>query len=315
MPKMLYPDLHQPTLEPKNKLERDLFSCNSDEGACIVAYVSKMFAVQGKDLPENKRKPLTAQEMRQRGRELRQNKEGAEQSVGNGAAENGQPPMNGEAADTPEGTAGERNVLLGFARLYSGVLRTGSSIYCILPKYNEKLGPTHPRNANHVVRAKVDALYIMMGRDLEPVDMVRAGNVFAMRGLEGKVWRHATLCAPNAERPLTEDTNEDRDCLINLGGIIRQVSDSVSLLQASSHPVRRQLLSSVLLWNRQNHASLFLLDRSYLVLTVSIANLPKLVEGLKLLNQADPAVETFQQATGEHVILAAGELHLEVCCL
>lgn len=42
------------------------------------------------------------------------------------------------------------------------------------------------------------------------------------------------------------------------------------------------------------------------------ADLPKLVNGLKLLAQADPCVETFQQQTGEHVIMTAGELHLEV---
>lgn len=42
-------------------------------------------------------------------------------------------------------------------------------------------------------------------------------------------------------------------------------------------------------------------------------DMPKLVKGLKLLSQADPCVETFQQQTGEHVILTAGELHLEVC--
>jgi ribosome assembly protein 1 len=40
--------------------------------------------------------------------------------------------------------------------------------------------------------------------------------------------------------------------------------------------------------------------------------MPKLISGLKLLAQADPCVETFQQQTGEHVILTAGELHLEV---
>lgn len=40
--------------------------------------------------------------------------------------------------------------------------------------------------------------------------------------------------------------------------------------------------------------------------------MPKLVDGLKLLVQSDPCVETFQQQTGEHVILTAGELHLEV---
>ena len=41
--------------------------------------------------------------------------------------------------------------------------------------------------------------------------------------------------------------------------------------------------------------------------------MPMLVKGLKLLSQSDPCVETFQQQTGEHVILTAGELHLEVC--
>lgn len=41
-------------------------------------------------------------------------------------------------------------------------------------------------------------------------------------------------------------------------------------------------------------------------------DMPKLVNGLKLLGQSDPCVETFQQSTGEHVVLGAGELHLEV---
>lgn len=39
----------------------------------------------------------------------------------------------------------------------------------------------------------------------------------------------------------------------------------------------------------------------------------QLREGLRLLNQADPAVETFISAKGEHVIAANGELHLERC--
>lgn len=45
------------------------------------------------------------------------------------------------------------------------------------------------------------------------------------------------------------------------------------------------------------------------------AEMPKLAEGLRLLSQADPCVETLVQETGEHVILTAGELHLEVCNL
>jgi hypothetical protein len=37
------------------------------------------------------------------------------------------------------------------------------------------------------------------------------------------------------------------------------------------------------------------------------------VEGLRLLNRADPFVEVSVQPTGEHVLGAAGEVHLETC--
>ena len=39
----------------------------------------------------------------------------------------------------------------------------------------------------------------------------------------------------------------------------------------------------------------------------------KLVEGLRLLNQADPCVKVLVQETGEHVIVTAGEVHLQRC--
>ena len=41
--------------------------------------------------------------------------------------------------------------------------------------------------------------------------------------------------------------------------------------------------------------------------------MPILLEGLKKLNQADASVEVFVQDTGEYVINAAGEMHLERC--
>lgn len=39
----------------------------------------------------------------------------------------------------------------------------------------------------------------------------------------------------------------------------------------------------------------------------------KLMIGLKLLNQADPCVQVMVQETGEHVIVTAGEVHLQRC--
>eukprot|EP01098_Paradermamoeba_levis_P009780 TRINITY_DN4095_c0_g1_i1.p1 TRINITY_DN4095_c0_g1~~TRINITY_DN4095_c0_g1_i1.p1 ORF type:complete len:406 (+),score=118.62 TRINITY_DN4095_c0_g1_i1:290-1507(+) len=45
----------------------------------------------------------------------------------------------------------------------------------------------------------------------------------------------------------------------------------------------------------------------------SPSNLLKLLEGLKRLSQSDQLVVVTHEETGEHVVSAAGELHLEVC--
>lgn len=43
------------------------------------------------------------------------------------------------------------------------------------------------------------------------------------------------------------------------------------------------------------------------------SDMARLQDGLRKLNQADPAVDTYVTAHGEHVIAASGELHLERC--
>lgn len=231
IPKILYPDLYESTVDPKNRLEECLYSCNGKPDAYVSALVSKMFAVPAKELPGNKKKPMTADEMRKRARAAR---EAREATQANGAAT---PEPTSESLDAAleklevkeKEEGGEPieadETLLGFARIYSGTIRTGTTICCVLPKYNAALDPAHPHNAPHVVTTQVGALYVMMGRELVPVDSVQAGNVFAIQGLEGKVWRSATLCAPNADGvDETADLSEIKDCLLNLGGVIRYVS-------------------------------------------------------------------------------------------
>ncbi|KAH9942913.1 P-loop containing nucleoside triphosphate hydrolase protein [Amylocystis lapponica] len=283
IPKMLYPDIYEPTLEPKNELEESLYSCDAAPGASIVALVSKMFAVPSDELPVNKKKPMTAEEMRSRARAARDAKSAAqaEEKAPELASKPleealGQLEVKSEA-DVPKE---DGETLLGFARIYSGTIRTGTNVFCVLPKYDNSVDPTHPRNAPHVVTARVEALYVMMGRELVPVESVQAGNVFAIQGLEGKVWRNATLCAPGGNGAGdSSDIGQCRDCLLNLGGTSNTVSPIVRVALEPEVP----------------------------------ADMPKLLRGLKLLAQADPCVETFQQQTGEHVILTAGELHLERC--
>ncbi|KAI0632187.1 translation elongation factor 2 [Trametes polyzona] len=291
IPKMLYPDIYETTIEPKSKLEEDLYSCNDAPDASIVALVSKMFAVPTKELPGKKKKALTGEEMRSRAKAAREARAAA-QAQETTPSETPSTPLEeamqkvdlgDKPAQTAEGEE-EEETLLGFARIYSGTIHAGTTVLCVLPKYNAALGPTHPKNAQHVVAARVEELYTMMGRELVPVESVRAGNVFAIRGLEGKVWRSATLCAPAARGVDVSpegvpDLEGAKDCLVNMAGVIRYAAPIVRVALEPEHP----------------------------------ADMPKLIRGLKLLSQADPCVETFQQKTGEHVILTAGELHGERC--
>ncbi|KAF9534535.1 hypothetical protein CPB83DRAFT_931762 [Crepidotus variabilis] len=281
IPKMLYPDLREQTKHSTNKIEEDLYASKVDSKAFMVAYVSKMFAVSSTDLPENKKKTLSAEEMKARGREARaarQAEETAEKPLDKTAATDSDNNTKSTFDETPD-TFKNAEVVLGFARLYSGTIRVGTFVYAVLPKYDTKLEPTHATNSKYVLTAPVEALYTMMGRELVPVQEVRAGNIFAIKGLDSKVFRSATLCSPGFSEIIRDSEEVQKDCLINLGAVNRVAAPIVRVALEPTMP----------------------------------ADMPKLVEGLKLLVQSDPCVETFQQQTGEHVILTAGELHLERC--
>ncbi|KAI7892627.1 P-loop containing nucleoside triphosphate hydrolase protein [Mucor mucedo] len=269
LPKMLYPNIHRKDsepLEPTNDVEKALYSCDTSDEAPVVAYVSKMFAVPVEFLPENRRKQMTAEEMRERGqqqRELRAAHALLDQS-GEGV------PLTPEqvAALTEEAEIAEKEAeevlkgesLIGFARIYSGKIRVGQKLYVMGPKYD----PKYPKK--HISEIEVKSLYLIMGRDLEMLDEVCAGNVFGIGGLEGHVLKNGTLAST------TENVR-------NMAGVQMQSSPIVRVALEPEDPTE----------------------------------MDKLVEGLRLLNQADPCVEVMLQETGEHVILTAGELHLERC--
>ena len=219
---MLHPDQFGADLHPNSKLEKDMYSCDESESAHVVAYVSKMFAVPTAQLPEHKKQALTIDEVRASGRQAHVKAETSrEQSrAGSPFPVPGHTPSEPPAGESPGGLEEENEALLGFARLYSGVIRVGNTVSCVLPKYDNACEAVHPRNKAHVVRATVSALYTMMGRDLVAVDSVSAGNIFAIRGLEGLVWRSATLCVPSSE--VTQEDHVD-SWIINLGGVNQQV--------------------------------------------------------------------------------------------
>ena len=214
---MLHPDQFGAHVNPNSKFEKDMYSCDASESAHVVAYVSKMFAVPTAQLPEHKKQALTIDEVRASARDSHVKAEASREQSG---VRSPSPALVENPIGESSGPKDENETLLGFARLYSGVIRIGSTVSCVLPKYDNAYEPAHPRNKAHVVRATVSALYTMMGRDLVPVDSVSAGNIFAIRGLKGSVWRSATLCAPSSE--VTQGGHVE-SWIINLGGVNRQV--------------------------------------------------------------------------------------------
>lgn len=295
VPRMLRPELgyfaSEQELAWHTPLERDLFESRAGDDAAAVAYISKMFAVPTEELPEHKRVQLSADEMRQRGREIRERTaevHAALSATGATLDSTAHPESAGEQSNggdaggkpdvTEEKPSGE--TVLGFARLYSGNLSVGDTVWAVLPKYDASQPADAPANAPHLQRAQIEALYMIMGRDLISVRTVPAGNVFGVRGLNGIVLRNGTLC----KAPRTDAASAGADAappaeLVNLVGVRRTATPIVRVALEPRNP----------------------------------ADMPKLAEGLRLLNQADPCVEVLVQDTGEHVILTAGELHLERC--
>lgn len=226
--------------------------CDASEGAATLAYVSKMVAVPRRDLPEQQRRQLTADEMRAAAQRRRDHTD-----VTPSTTTNDNDTTNNEQNGADD--VADDDVLIGFARLYSGTISIGDELYVFGPKFD----PARPER--HVTKMTVDKLYLMMGRDLVNISEVPAGNVFGIGGLAGKLLKNGTLCSEAVG--------------YNLAGVPTIGAPIVRVALEPTHP----------------------------------QDLPKLIDGLKLLNQADPCVEVRLQESGEHVILTAGELHLERC--
>jgi ribosome assembly protein 1 len=254
------------------EVRESIVDFRTDKDAPVVAYVSKMVAIPESELPENKRRggALSAEEARELGRKKR-----AEIARQQALAAEGGANVAGLADSfsttaiddtaTPEiveETKEEAEHLIGFARIYSGTLNVGDEVYVLGPKFT----PANPHAPPEPQKVKVTALYLMMGRSLEPLTSVPAGVVFGIGGLAGHVLKSGTLCS---QLPGS----------VNLAGITM-----------GSQPIVRVALEP---------------ENPY--------DLDKMIKGLKMLVESDPCAEYEVLESGEHVILTAGELHLERC--
>ena len=253
------------------KLREAMVKSKTSKGDPVVVYVSKMVSIPESELPQNKRRTeaMTGEEAREMGRRKRE--EIAKARALEDAVAEGAESVNGitdalESTTIDDDTEAEQQHdpehLIGFARIFCGSLSVGDSVYVIPPKFTA----AHPHNDPKPVRITVTALYLLMGRSLEPLESVQAGVIFGIGGLDGHILKSGTL-------------SSQLEGSVNLAGV-----------NMGSRPIVRVALEPV-----------------------NPADLDKMVRGLKLLVQSDPCAEYEQFESGEHVLLTAGELHLERC--
>ncbi|XP_071558659.1 elongation factor-like GTPase 1 [Temnothorax nylanderi] len=273
------------------RLKKAFLSCSPSSEAPIIIFVSKMFPAEKDMLPENKPKSLTPEELAQRREIVRQkHAERLEQknstTIENHVEDTSRDPspiMSNNVQDVKcEDVIEDKldGTLVAFARIYSGTIKIGDEVFVLGPKHNptialerekagEQVDPSlvlkDLKPGRHITRVTVNKLYILMGRELEIVSNVPAGNVFGIGDLEEHVLKTATLSTTIACPSFTELT-----------------SLAVPILRVAMEP---------------KHPN----------------DLPKLINGLKLLNQADACAMVHMQETGEIVLSTAGEVHLERC--
>uniref|UniRef100_A0A8C3J9G6 Elongation factor-like GTPase 1 n=1 Tax=Calidris pygmaea TaxID=425635 RepID=A0A8C3J9G6_9CHAR len=288
------------SLPPETQeLKSAFMKCSSEETAPVIVFVSKMFAVDAKALPHNKPRPLTQEEIAHR-RELAKRRHAEKLAANQGKELSEKPPsensseVTGNTGDTKgeeqqltdqaeittskamKQEADDKESFIAFARVFSGVARRGQKIFVLGPKYDpaeslHKVSKLFCSATNdmpsvpHMTCCTLENLYLLMGRELEDLEEVPAGNVLGIGGLQDFVLKSATLSTSPACPPFTP---------LNF-----EATPIVRVAVEPKHP----------------------------------SDMPQLVRGMKLLNQADPCVQVLIQETGEHVLVTAGEVHLQRC--
>uniref|UniRef100_A0A8P4GH02 Elongation factor-like 1 n=1 Tax=Dicentrarchus labrax TaxID=13489 RepID=A0A8P4GH02_DICLA len=259
--------------EQTQELKKAFLQCSSGEDAPAIVFVSKMFAVDTKALPQNRQRPLTQDEIAQR-RELARQRHADRMTADQTATENKMESLTLKDPK-PEEEEEQKETFIAFARVYSGLVKKGQRVFVLGPKYDPAQGLSMlPEGCSasdcvpevpYLSCCSMESLYLLMGRELEELEQVPAGNVLGIRGLEECVLKSATLSTSPACPPFTP-------------------------LNFEATPIVRVAIEP-------KHPS----------------EMPKLVRGMRLLNQADPCAEVLIQETGEHVLVTAGEVHLQRC--
>ena len=163
-----------------------------DPNQPLVAYISKMISVPVSTLSRNRTTQLTADQMRAGARiERRADSFSISHLAKTEPTDDGIPDGEMEKILEPEVKPTEPELLIGVARLYSGTIKVGQTVYVYGPKYDS----AHP--SIHAIEAQIESLFLIMGRELIQLDEVPAGNIVGIGGLSGKVLKNGTLSTLN----------------------------------------------------------------------------------------------------------------------
>lgn len=291
------------SLPPETQeLKKAFLNCNSEDTAPVIIFVSKMFAVDAKALPKNKQRPLTQEAIAQRREHARQ-RHAEKMALSQGQQQ--QPTRQTLPGNDPEETSGVSNQnqkgdeqpltsqmesltlksekqetdnkesFIAFARVFSGVVRRGQRIFVLGPKYDPAI--TLPKlPSEYPTTDNLSPMPHMACCTLE--------NLYLLMGRE------------------LEDLEEvPSGNVLGIAGledyVLKSATLSTSLACPPFIPLNFEAKPIVRVAVEPKHAS----------------EMPQLVKGMRLLNQADPCVEVLIQETGEHVLVTAGEVHLQRC--
>ncbi|XP_028758605.1 elongation factor-like GTPase 1 [Neltuma alba] len=143
----------QNVLAEAELVRKSVEECDWKPEAPCVAFVSKMFAVPIKMLPDR----------------------GSYTEVVNYSGDG-------------EGESDE--CFLAFARIFSGTLSARQKVFVLSALYDPLKGEQMQK---HVQEAELQSLYLMMGQGLKVVTSAKAGNIVAIRGLGQHILKSATL--------------------------------------------------------------------------------------------------------------------------
>ncbi|TNN75609.1 Elongation factor-like GTPase 1 [Liparis tanakae] len=169
----------------------------------------------------------------------------------------------------------DQQTFIAFARVFSGVAKKGQKVFVLGPKYD-------PAQALGMLPEGVSASDCVS--EVPHLSCCTMESVYLLMG-----------------RELEELEEVPVGNVLGIGGLQDSVLKSATLSTSPAcppfTPLNFEATPIVRVAIEPKHPS----------------EMPKLVRGMRLLNQADPCAEVLIQETGEHVLVTAGEVHLQRC--